>query len=378
MIASYKVSKVTKAKKNGGLGLKKLDYCNSALLLKWVSRYTVEPFALWRRIVDSLHCTKRKWGIMPINGRISGTWKNIVKHGCNTKVESRTLHDCLKGKLGNGTSIRFWIDVWCGDEAFKDKFPNLFKIEKNKLVTVADRLASLKDGSCGWNQREENFTESMKKDLTVCLRMVEDFHCTDRLDEWTWTIDNSGLFSVKATKNWLQKEAEDNTGFALEWCKWIPAKVNIFVWRAELDRIATTSALERRNIMVPNKNCVFCDDFIETTEHLFSGCIFSSGVWLAIASWCGVPNLFAFSIRDVVTMHNLVGFKGIKKVAFHGVMYVAVWSIWRARNQCIFSDKKLKVMEVIAEIKSLSFLWFRSRYNKGSIDWNSWCKFDVM
>ncbi|KAJ0520598.1 putative RNA-directed DNA polymerase [Helianthus annuus] len=370
--------KVTCSKKNGGLGLKKLDTSNSALLLKWVWRYRVEACALWRKIIDSIHYTKRKWGAMPINSRLTGTWKNLVKHGYNTKVEGRNMNEMLKGKLGDGKNIRFWIDIWIGEEALKDTLPNLFKLEKNKLVTVVERCASTLDGSSFWSRVNDSRNVAVRDEKDACMGIMNNIIFTEAPDSWTWLVDESGVFSVKSTKHWLQQEVQHRPAFVLEWCKWIPAKVNIFVWRAEMDRIATASALERRNIQVPKKNCVFCDHTLETAEHLFSGCIFATGIWMAIASWCGIPNIFAFSVRDIVAMHLSVGLKGVKKIAFQGIMFISLWSIWKARNDRIFSDKKLKVMEVVAEIKSLSFLWFRCRHKNGCIDWNAWCKFDVM
>ncbi|XP_076959404.1 uncharacterized protein LOC143635460 [Bidens hawaiensis] len=89
--------KVTCTKKNGGLGLKRLNISNSVLLLKWVWRYRVEAGALWRKIIDSIHYKKRKWGVMPLNNCLTGTWKNLVRHGNITKVEGRSMNDLMKG-----------------------------------------------------------------------------------------------------------------------------------------------------------------------------------------------------------------------------------------------------------------------------------------
>ncbi|XP_022023979.1 uncharacterized protein LOC110924256 [Helianthus annuus] len=269
----------------------------------------------------------------------------------------------LRAAVGNGESIRFRIDVWCGEMAFKDKFPNLFKIKINKVVLVSERLQSVKEGTVCWKIRSANMSQVLQNELDICISFLAEVLIVDSQDKWVWSDDDSDMFSVISAKKWLQQETSNSAVGRLEWCKWIPAKVNIFVWRAKMDRIATISALERRNIMIPSRGCVFCEYSPETTDHLFSGCFFSNGIWLAIESWCRIPNVFAFSIRDLVNLHNSVGFKGIKKVAFQGIIYIALWSIWRARNDRVFADKRLKVMEVMAEIKSLSFLWFRCRYN---------------
>ena len=40
--------------------------------------------------------------------------------------------------VGNGTRIRFWLDLWCGTAPLRQFFPILFDLVANKFVTVAD------------------------------------------------------------------------------------------------------------------------------------------------------------------------------------------------------------------------------------------------
>ncbi|MFS7978580.1 hypothetical protein Hanom_Chr10g00917111 [Helianthus anomalus] len=41
---------------------------------------------------------------------------------------------------------------------------------------------------------------------------------------------------------------------------------------------------------------------------------------------------------------------------FCGIVRVACWCIWRARNNLRFKNKQVKVADIISEIKSLGFL----------------------
>ncbi|XP_022026958.1 uncharacterized protein LOC110927989 [Helianthus annuus] len=52
----------TKLKQEGGLGLSRLEDNNKALLLKWFWRIYTEKEALWRKVIDSLHGSNRRWG----------------------------------------------------------------------------------------------------------------------------------------------------------------------------------------------------------------------------------------------------------------------------------------------------------------------------
>jgi hypothetical protein len=40
----------------------------------------------------------------------------------------------------DGSKIRFWCDVWCGDHTLKEAFPVLFGIAQYKEASVVDHL----------------------------------------------------------------------------------------------------------------------------------------------------------------------------------------------------------------------------------------------
>jgi hypothetical protein len=46
-------------------------------------------------------------------------------------------------KLNNGSQIRFWKDMWIGNNAFKDQYPTLYNIARRKSDTVEKVLSRL-------------------------------------------------------------------------------------------------------------------------------------------------------------------------------------------------------------------------------------------
>jgi hypothetical protein len=46
----------------------------------------------------------------------------------------------IRFEVGDSSKIKFWHDVWCGDQAFKSGFPELFSITRLKEVAIADHL----------------------------------------------------------------------------------------------------------------------------------------------------------------------------------------------------------------------------------------------
>ncbi|RVX05637.1 hypothetical protein CK203_027242 [Vitis vinifera] len=63
-----------------------------------------------------------------------GLWKEIRKEGS-------LLSNNIVFSVGNGRKVRFWKDIWCGDEALCDSFPSLFDlaVSKEEWVVVPQR-----------------------------------------------------------------------------------------------------------------------------------------------------------------------------------------------------------------------------------------------
>ncbi|KAJ0902151.1 putative reverse transcriptase zinc-binding domain-containing protein [Helianthus annuus] len=127
------------------------------------------------------------------------------------------------------------------------------------------------------------------------------------------------------------------------------------MWRLFLDRLPTKKALIRRNLQVGNPLCEWCEIQEESAEHLFTGCGFSAGVWNGVSRWCRIPDIYAFHIKDLVGLHDTCGTTGTKKMVLQGVIIIACWVLWKARNEKIFSNKHSKVVEVVTDIKVLAF-----------------------
>ncbi|KAJ0603774.1 putative reverse transcriptase zinc-binding domain-containing protein [Helianthus annuus] len=166
-------------------------------------------------------------------------------------------------------------------------------------------------------------------------------------DTWNWKTDTRQPFSVADVKTLIKEGTEQPSNYKMKWETWVPGKVNLFVWRTEMERIPTKIVLRSRNIDMPDVTCVLCDVEDEDVMHLFTGCGFSFGVWSAVA--------------------NKRGKRTVK-----GIVMITCWAIWRARNAKVFQAKEPKVTEVVYSIKSWSYLWLKNRTRFCSILWKDW------
>ncbi|XP_076900310.1 uncharacterized protein LOC143554448 [Bidens hawaiensis] len=128
------------------------------------------------------------------------------------------------------------------------------------------------------------------------------------------------------------------------------------MWKAEIDWIPTREVLAFRNIPVNTTICSLCEEGPENANHLLLSCQMANRVWQCIGSWCKIPPIFAFVVRDLLIIHKTAPLCNKKKKVLQGIIMTTCWCIWKARNQTIFENKESSVDKVIEEVKSLAFL----------------------
>ncbi|RVW76644.1 putative ribonuclease H protein [Vitis vinifera] len=206
-------------KKEGGLGIRSLATFNKALLRKWLWRFTNENEPLWKQIIFSKYnlqeggwCSK---GVRDCYG--VGVWKAIRKGWEKFCSHSRFI-------IGDGTRVKFWKDLWCGNQSLEEAFPILFNLSVNKEGWVAEAWEE-DEGGGNWGLRfnrhlndwEVGEVESLLSTLhpLTIRRGVEDL--------FRWKENKNGTFSVKSfyssfsrdTKPPSQLELFGHLGFQL-------------------------------------------------------------------------------------------------------------------------------------------------------------------
>ena len=126
-------AKVCRPLQVGGLGIRQLGNFYSALLGKWLWMYGMEADALWRRVIEAKYgnfwggwCTKKvssPYGVSLWRYIRSG-WLNFSK--------------LLVYDVGDGTRVKFWKHVWCGDCTLQEAFPELYCLSRSKDSSVAE------------------------------------------------------------------------------------------------------------------------------------------------------------------------------------------------------------------------------------------------
>ncbi|XP_076908689.1 uncharacterized protein LOC143565672 [Bidens hawaiensis] len=208
-------------------------------------------------------------------------------------------------------------------------------------------------GQWGWARAPSGQAEvaELRELLTTCQHLC----LLEGEDSWVWDLDYGEGFSVKSLKEIFAINLGLEESHLFEWNNFVPKKVGILAWRAEMERIPVLFSLAKRGVEVESIICPVCEEDLETAEHMLVSCEFAQSIWSIISVWCKVPTIFAFSTRDLLELHKHALLSSRKAKTFHAVCLTTIWCLWCVRNRWVFERKPPRLRSVIAEIKFRNF-----------------------
>ncbi|GJX39773.1 RNA-directed DNA polymerase, eukaryota [Tanacetum coccineum] len=245
----------------------------------------------WEDVISKVSSRLSKWKIKTLligalDSCISSTrrspWLDIIRDLHSLKSKGIDLMQFIRKKIGNGENTSFWADSWLGDGVIKSLYPRLFSLESNKSVTVAKKLRhpslffSFRMAPRGWEEQQQ---------LNMLTSCINDIILPNMSDRWTWSLDASGSFSVKSTRNHIDDILLPKVNVPTRWVKVIPIKVNIYAWRVCLDKIPTRLNLSSKGIDIPSILCPICNLAVESTSHIFFTCPLARQIRSKVMRW---------------------------------------------------------------------------------------------
>nr|GEW74609.1 RNA-directed DNA polymerase, eukaryota [Tanacetum cinerariifolium] len=224
---------------------------------------------LWYYVIQAIYGSK---GFLDNTFRSSSygsAWIGILKAVANLKFKGVDLLGYCKIVLGNGQSTQFWHDIWLDNMALKVKFPRLYQLENHKDATVANKLHCPGLTSTFRRTPRSDIEGQQFSKLTHLISLVSLSPSSDR---WSWTLNGTGDFSMKSVREWIDSQVLPSSSPSSSWSKFIPIKVNVFLWRMFLDRLPTRPNLVNRGLIIPCIICPICGAAAESRNHLFFGC----------------------------------------------------------------------------------------------------------
>jgi hypothetical protein len=110
------------------------------------------------------------------------------------------------------------------------------------------------------------------------------------VDKPVWTLARSGLFTCANTWNHLRKKKMAVSWWPVVWHSFDIPKQAFILWLAINNTLTTGDRLLAWGYK-GDASCGFCRAGIESRDHIFFSCGFSSRVWKTCLQWCGLLNL---------------------------------------------------------------------------------------
>lgn len=179
-------------------------------------------------------------------------------------------------RIGDGRKVSVWHDAWLREEdSFEIQTPVLAYCEDMKVQDL------MIPGCREWDVEliSEYFNDRDARAI-VSIPLREDGSDDVRI----WHYSKDGVYTVKTGYRVALEVSRqnDDLGVPGDWRKlWklkIPPKVKAFLRRATRNCLPTRDNLRYRGISIPS-SCVFCNEGIENSWHVFIACPFTQGCW---------------------------------------------------------------------------------------------------
>ncbi|GKC22787.1 putative reverse transcriptase domain, reverse transcriptase zinc-binding domain protein [Tanacetum coccineum] len=93
-------------KHEGGLGIRKLDTFNKALMTSHIWRLISLKESLWVRWIHAYKLKDRNFWEIPIRGNMTWGWRQILRL-------RTTIRQYIGYQIGDGSKVSVWFDRWC-------------------------------------------------------------------------------------------------------------------------------------------------------------------------------------------------------------------------------------------------------------------------
>ncbi|KAG5041359.1 hypothetical protein JHK82_013466 [Glycine max] len=263
-----------------------------------------------------------------------------------------------------------------GEVSLIARYPRLYVISSQQNHII-QHMGVFRDKGWEWDFRWRRPLFDNEIDMAVSfLREVEGHRIQPQQgDQWVWKADPSGQYTAKSAYGvlWGEMFEEQQDGVFEElWKLKLPSKITIFAWRLIRDRLPTRSNLRRKQIEVDDPRCPFCRSAEESAAHLFFHCSRIAPVWWESLSWVNLLGVFPNHPRQHFLQHIYGVTAGMRASRWKWWWLALTWTIWKQRNNMIFSNGTFNANKILDEAIFLIWTWLTHLEKDFSIHYNQW------
>ncbi|KAG7587392.1 Reverse transcriptase domain [Arabidopsis thaliana x Arabidopsis arenosa] len=313
-------SEVCSPKSEGGLGLRSIEEANKVCVLKLIWRILSAKNSLWVDWVKK-HLIRDGsfWAVKNNTTGGSWIWKKLLKYRQLAKQFHRV-------EVKNGETTSFWYDSWsslgCLHETLGERGCIDMGIPKATMLSeVMTKPRKRKHRRSILNQVEEELKKQrqakLETELDVALwKGKNDCYRRKFLSRETWS-------QIRITKPVMQGHKEI-------WFSNATPRYAFVTWLVVKNKVATGERMVRWK-QNADTSCIFCQEPMETREHLFFLCPYSRKIWEELASGL-LSDKYSARWQEVMEVLASKELDNTKRFIIGYVFQNVIHSIWRERN----------------------------------------------
>nr|GEU44046.1 hypothetical protein [Tanacetum cinerariifolium] len=301
-------------KKEGGLGIRRLDHFNKALMVSHIWKLLSLKESLWVKWIHIYKLKNRSFWEIPYIGNMSWGWRKILQL-------RPLIRSFIWSSIGDGSKTSMWAGfnlaskvrdcihggVWCWSTDWLVKYPILNTIS----------APVINDG---------------KQDIL----------------EWRNSDGVSNPFLVKLVWDTIRPRDGEIPWYDLVGFPTCIPRHAVNMWHF-MKKILKTQDLLRSWDVAAGLSivCPLCETQPDSHEHLFFECSFSHQVWSHIKQSAGLSDSGSSLISIVSILIPIAKRKTVRSCIGKIVLAAAAYFVWQERNFCLFKNLKRSVQEVV-------------------------------
>ncbi|CAL1409387.1 unnamed protein product [Linum trigynum] len=342
-----------RSKHEGGMGFRRFEQFNQALLAKVGWRILMEPQSLLAQVYKGKYFPQGTFLEAKARSRPSWGWTSIL-HGRQLLVAG------LRWQIGNGQTAPLLQASWIPGLHPQLPVHNPRILPAGHEPRVAEVMCQ---GGGGWNvdrlgQWFDPPTCNAIRAIPLPVMEVE--------DKLMWHATADGIFTVKSAYHLavtLDKRSGrwrdmvswmDKNSWIRLWDANIPPKLKIFAWQIFNHILPTMEALVERKIPVLLR-CPVCWGERESLEHLFLYCPVARAMW----DYSGLESLGEGLPRQTFPLFLKRLLALIHQPAQFMAVIAVLWRIWKSRNWVVFEGKQFAFVALVRQFQQQVDEWMR-------------------
>ncbi|KAL9280732.1 putative RNA-directed DNA polymerase [Arabidopsis thaliana] len=304
LCSTFLWSAICKPKKEGGLGLRSLKEANEVCCLKLIWRIVSHSNSLWVKWTETTLLKRQSfWSLKTSSVVGSWIWKKLLKYRDMAKT-------CCKVDVGDGNRTSFWYDDW----------------------SIMGRIVDLSVAEAWSTRRRRQHRTATLNQIEIALHLAQQ-NRRDAEDVVLWRGENdvfTPTFSTKDTWNNIRTTAPEVAWHKGVWFAHETPKHSFCVWLAIWNRLSTGQRMQHWNLQ-SSVGCVLCNNNLETRDHLFFSCAYTSGIWEALAKNL-LQRSYTTNWQTIISYVSGQCHDRVSCFLARSVLQASVYTIWRERN----------------------------------------------